>query len=200
MIKEVSKKVLKKIKPNTTQEEEKWINVFNELQYRIDVIFEGMVSFYSIGLFLEHLQYHGFGNHYELYPIRHKASIYRSYINIELNNLLDPKGQSSIVTFINYFEKDLYEKQPKIKSLFKSDIKIEELIKHFKLFNKWFKEHSDEVSHIKYMRNKNYSHIDHNFKYDSKLSYESLICIIVFISDYLSKLQLLLDFSGHRVI
>lgn len=200
MIKEVSRKVLKKINPNTTQEEEKWINVFNEIQYRTDVLFEAVVSFYSLELYLSHLEHQGLGNHYELYPTRYKTSIYRSYINVELNNMLDPKGQSSIVTFINYFEKDLYEKQPKIKSLFKSDIKIEELIKHFKLFNKWFKEHSDEVSHIKYMRNKNYSHIDHNFKYDSKLSYESLICIIVFISDYLSKLQLLLDFSGHRVI
>ena len=81
MIKEVSKKVLKKINPNTTKEEEKWINVFNEVQYRTDVLFEALVSFYSLGLFLEQLQYHGFGNHYELYPTRYKASIYRSYIN-----------------------------------------------------------------------------------------------------------------------
>ena len=51
MIKEVSKKVLKKINPNTTKEEEKWINVFNEVQYRTDVLFEALVSFYSLGLF-----------------------------------------------------------------------------------------------------------------------------------------------------
>ncbi len=200
MIKEVSKKVLKKINPNTTKEEEKWINVFNEVQYRTDVLFEALVSFYSLGLFLEQLQYQGLGNHYELYPIRYKASIYRSYINVELNNLLDPKGQSSIVTFINFFDKDLFEKTPKVKEIFKSNVKIKELDNHFKLFNKWQEEHSDKIAHIKYMRNKNFSHIDHNFKYDNKISYESLISMIVFISDYLSKLPLLLDFSKVRVI
>ncbi len=164
------------------------------------MLFEALVSFYSLGLFLEQLQYHGLGNHYELYPIRYKASIYRSYINVELNNLLDPKGQSSIVTFINFFNKDLHEKTPKIKAIFKSKVKIDELDNHFKLFNKWLEEHSAEIAHIKYMRNKNFSHIDHNFKYDNKISYESLISMIVFISDYLSKLPLLLDFSKVRVI
>ena len=45
MIKEVSRKVLKKINPNTTQEEEKWINVFNEIQYRTDVLLKQLFHF-----------------------------------------------------------------------------------------------------------------------------------------------------------
>lgn len=200
MIKEVSRKVLKKINPDTTQEQEKWINVFNEVQYRTDVLFEAVVSFYSLELYLNHLQHQGLGNHYELYPTRYKAAIYRSYINVELNNLLDPKGQSSIVTFINFFDKDLDEKTPKVKSIFKSNVKIEKLDTHFKLFNKWVEGHNEEIAHIKYMRDKNFSHVDHNFKYDDNLSYESLISMIVFLSDYLSKLPDLLDFLNFRVI
>lgn len=200
MIKEVSRKVLKKINPNTTQEEEKWINVFNEVQYRTDVLFEAIVSFYSLELYLSHLEHQGLGNDYELYPTRYKTSIYRSYINVELNNILDPKGQSSIVAFINFFDKDLDEKTPKVKSIFKSNVKIEKLNNHFKLFNKWLQDHNEEIAHIKYMRDKNFSHVDHNFKYNNEMSCESLISMIVFISDYLSKLTNILDFSKVRVI
>ena len=50
------------------------------------------------------------------------------------------------------------------------------------------------------MRDKNFSHVDHNFKYNNEMSYESLISMIVYISDYLSKLLDLLDFSKVRVI
>ena len=38
------------------------------------------------------------------------------------------------------------------------------------------------------MRDKNYSHVDPDFKYENKISYEYLIETIIFIEDYLSLL------------
>lgn len=200
MIKKISEDILNIINPNLSEEEKKWINVFNEHQYRIDLLFEGLVSWYSLGLLIEQLTYQGLGHQRELYPMRYKMAIYQSYIFVELNNLLDPKGKSSITTFNDYFSKDLYQKTPRVRKIFKSKVKIDKLEKHFKLFDKWLEQNKDEVKHIKSMRDKNYSHVDTDFKYENKVSYEYMISTIVFISDYLSVLPLVLDFTSYRVV
>ena len=107
MIKNISNSVMNKLNPNASQEEMKWINVFNEIQHRTDVLFEALVSLYSANVFLHHLDVQNIRESRFLFPLGHKAFIYESYIFIELNNLIDPKGNSSITEFINNFSNDV---------------------------------------------------------------------------------------------
>ena len=50
------------------------------------------------------------------------------------------------------------------------------------------------------MRDKNFSHVDHDFKYNNILSFEYLIQTIVFLSDYTSILQNIMRMMNLRII
>lgn len=202
MIKNNTDKILKKVLPNYTKTDKKWINTYNELQYRIDAIFESLVTFYTGGVLLMHLsplENNLFFNR-SLEPLRIKMFIFNSYMFTELNNLLVQKGESSITTFINYWKKILIEDEKKFTSIFgeKTDKKL--LIKHFNKFQKWLIEKDSYIKKIKYYRDKNFSHIDNNFVYESSFSYESIIEIVVFISDYLSKLNTIIDMLSLMIV
>lgn len=200
MIKKIANRLFNEFNPNATNEEKKWINVFNEIEHRIDVLFESLVSWYTVNIFFMHLRIQNISDSYVLYPLRHKGFIYESYMFIELNNLLDAKGDSSITNFVNYFSKDILENGVVFVSVFQASINLKSLMKHFDLFTEWRKNNSTEINHFKYMRDKNYSHVDHNFEYDNKVSFEYLIQTIVFLSDYTSILANIMKMMKIRII
>lgn len=50
------------------------------------------------------------------------------------------------------------------------------------------------------MRNKNYSHIDNDFKYNNKVSFEFMIETIAFLSDFTSILASIMNMLNFRVV
>ncbi|ABX81864.1 hypothetical protein [Acholeplasma laidlawii] len=200
MIKKIANRLFNEFNPNASSEEKKWINVFNEIEHRIDVLFESLVSWYTVNIFFQHLRVQNISENYVLYPLRHKAFIYESYMFIELNNLLDIKGDSSITGFVNHFYKDVSDKGKEFISIFQTNIDLNKLKNHFDLFMEWREKNSIEINHFKYMRDKNYSHVDHNFEYDNKVSFEYLIQAIVFLSDYTSILANIMKMMKIRIM
>lgn len=200
MIKKISNSVMNKLNPNASKEEKKWVNVFNEIQHRTDVLFEALVSWYSVNVFLQNIDVQNIHESRFLFPLRHKSFIYESYIFVELNNLIDPKGNSSITEFINHFSNDISKNGVEFTKIFQPGIDLKALSNHFKVFTKWSEDNSIEIKHFKYMRDKNFSHVDHDFKYNNILSFEYLIQTIVFLSDYTSILPNIMRMMNLRII
>jgi len=200
MVKRITEILIKKVVPNLPEEHKKWINVFNEAQYRIDTLFEALVSWYSGSLFLMHIDHENLDKSRELMPLRLKIRIFEGYLYVELWNLLDPNGESSITKFVNYWTADINKGGKEFADIFQGEISIDDLQEHFKVFKKWIKENKEEINHFRYMRNKNFSHIDHSFEYENKVSFEYMIETISFISDYLSKLILIMKMINIRVV
>ena len=201
MIKKISAQTMKKLISDVTEDDIKWITVFNEIQSRIDVLFEALVSWYSICVFLIHIQEYKVYESGKYMSLGLKRHIYESYIFVELNNLLDPKGDSSITTFIKYWTNDINNGGKKIIEIFQpQEITFKSLLSHFELFNEWKKKNIVEIEHIKNVRDKNFSHIDYNYRYENKVSFEFIIDTIIFLSDYVSELSKLLNMIGYKII
>src|SRR5690554_5011287 len=200
MIKKISNQIMDKLMSNLTEEDRKWITVFNEIISRTDVLFEALVSWYSTCVFLLHIQEYKTYESGKYTSLGFKRQIYESYIFVELNNLLDKKGDSSIETFIKYWTDDINNAGEKITKIFQGEINFKSLLTHFEFFNKWVEKNKEEIDHIKYVRDKNFSHIDHNYKYENIVSFEFIIETIVFLSDYIYTLSRLLNMIGYKII
>lgn len=167
-----------------TDDEKKWVTVFNEIQHRVDVVFEAFVAFFSVNVFIENLLNINPELERIMLPLKHKSFIYRSYLYVELHNLLDEKGKSSITKFVNYWYGDLIKGGHDFTKIFGDEVEIKVLRKHFDVFKKWYDSKKEKIHNIKVFRDKNFSHIDHDFEYNNQLNYEILLELIVFLSDF----------------
>lgn len=200
MIKKISEDLMNKFTPNLPEEHKKWVNVFNEIQSRIDILFEALVSWYSGRVFLMHLDYANLNESRTFMPLRLKIHIFEGYLYIELLNLLDSSGESSITKFVNHWTNNINKGGKEFTEIFQESINFEALLEHFKLFKKWMKDNKTEIDHFRYMRNKNFSHIDHDFKYVNKVSFEYMIETIAFLSDYSSTLAVIMNMLNIKIV
>lgn len=180
----------------------KWVNVYNENQYRIDAIFEALVSFYSYTVILMHLNTlkRDLRLHIVFELIRLKSFIFQSYIYTELNNLLDIKGKSSITNFIDFWSKDISNTGDEFKKIFGNEVDLVELKIMFQNFNSWIVEKEAIIREYKTFRDKNFSHIDHNFDGIYRTQLEDMIELIAYVSDFLSKLNTVIKMSRFIII
>lgn len=194
MIKQFSNNIFDSLKEDFNDEDRKWLNVYNEFQYRIDTIFEALVSFYTSGVLLMHLSIYKSNPTFNrsIDPLRLKNFIYMSYIFTELHNLLDAKGRSSITRFVGYWNDSLLEGDDNFKSIFGTYVDTTKLNMHFSNFQNWLIDKEKLIYHIKYARDKNFSHVDHDYEYNNSIKYEDLIETVTYISDYLSILNTIL--------
>src|SRR5690554_5898538 len=202
MIKKKSEQILKQLIPNYNEEDRKWLNVYNELQYRTDAVFEAVVSFYCAGVFLMHLDLLKRNIHSNriLEPLRLKQFIFNSYLYIEINNLVDPKGNSSITKFINFWKQDVSKNGTEFMRIFGTDTDIGRLLNHFNKFQKWFESNNEVLKEFKYSRDKNFSHIDHDFEYNNLIDYKDIIESVTFISDFLTSLNAIINMNSYVII
>ncbi|MDD2495695.1 MAG: hypothetical protein PHE29_10955 [Tissierellia bacterium] len=118
---------------------------------------------------------------------------------VELHNLLDKKGDSSITRFVNYWSEDLIKGGHNFGKIFGADVELQDLKKHFDVFKKWLSSNQKEIDNIKVFRDKNFSHIDHNFEHNNQLNYEIFLELIVFLSDFSTILLNITKVSNFRV-
>ena len=200
MIKKNTEKILKELIPDFTDDDKMLINIFNEIQYRINTIFEALVCLYSSGIFLQNVDTDDLNIHNMLEPLRLKMFIYNSYLVTELNNLINSREQSSIAKFIEICEEDIKNGGLKFKSIFGNNIELNDLLKHFYKFQKWMKNNALFIKKLRHNRNKNFSHVDHDFNYNDLFTYEELISTVAFLSDYASILTVIMDMASYKVI
>ena len=200
MIKKISEDLMKQLNPDLPDNHKKWINVFNEIQYRMDTLFEALISWYSGSVFLMHIDHFDLDKSRGFMPLRLKGHIYEGYLFIELWNLLDPRGESSITKFVNYWTKDIKKGGKEFTDIFQKGIDFVKLLNHFNVFNQWTKDNKIKIDYFQYMRNKNYGHIDNDFKYNNKVSYEFMIETIAFLSDFTSILASIMNMLNFRFV
>lgn len=200
MIKKITENIVNKFAPNLSEEHKKWINVFNEIQSRIDILFEALVSWHSGLVFLIHLDNANLNERRTFMPLGLKMHIFEGYLYIELLNLLDSSGDSSITKFVNHWTNNINKGGKGFTEIFQENNNFEVLLEHFKIFKKWLKDNKAKIDHFRYMRNKNFSHIDHDFKYVNKVSFEYMIETIAFLSDYSSKLAMIMKMLNIKVV